>query len=382
MNNEFYNIIKKNKENFFGFFFEENKIKFYIPEILDNDEYNVYYMLKRYNNILNQYIRSKNNEIFTDRKENFSNITSLNIIESYLNLLEDWHNYNDLMIYKKDYKNKNKHINWNKTFKKNDIIFSKNNIIYGEFISKNKIIDNDNKYYLLYYEALRQAKEIFLALPTEKKMYPNSYNEQRYYLYKYLESHFKDRENYICKNLISIFLHKENNNLKDYLLKEKYHTDFEFIWENMINEITKKNNIEKKLNRGYYEKNNENGISLKIDTLLEKDNKYYILDSKFYNSYINKKMPSSKDLMKQFGYKLFLHKFHNIEEKNLINIFLFPKNTENKNVEIFNIHKIFGDKESYFDIYCIAIDINIVIDLYLKKSIYNELLDKIFSLSN
>lgn len=378
MNNKLFDIFSKNNENNFGFYFSENRIKFYIPFIFDDNSDNIYHLLKRYNKILNKYIHSKNTEVFSNNKNNEIDIKSLNIIEAYLNLLDDWHNNNDFLIFKKDYKNKNRSIDWNKTFKKNEVIFSKNNIVYGDLISYKKSIDNDNKFFSLYCEGMKQAKEIFLQIKSEDVIFPSGYNEQKYHLYKYAESHFKDREIFICKNLISIFLQKEDNNLKDNKFEEKYHTDFEFIWENIINNITRSKHVDKRLKKGVFERNNEIGINLRIDTLLKDEDLYFILDSKFYQSYNqNFKMPDTRDIVKQFGYKLFLNKLLGIPEEKIINLFIFPKNTENKEVEIFNKHYINGDNNGYFTIYCIAVDINKAMDFYINEAIYQDLIDKV-----
>lgn len=378
MNNKLFDIFSKNNENNFGFYFSENRIKFYIPFIFDDNSDNIYHLLKRYNKILNKYIHSKNTEVFSNNKNNEIDIKSLNIIEAYLNLLDDWHNNNDFLIFKKDYKNKNRSIDWNKTFKKNEVIFSKNNIVYGDLISYKKSIDNDNKFFSLYCEGMKQAKEIFLQIKSEDVIFPSGYNEQKYHLYKYAESHFKDREIFICKNLISIFLQKEDNNLKDNKFEEKYHTDFEFIWENIINNITRSKHVDKRLKKGVFERNNEIGINLRIDTLLKDEDLYFILDSKFYQSYNqNFKMPDTRDIVKQFGYKLFLNKLLGIPEEKIINLFIFPKNTENKEVEIFNKHYINGDNNEYFTIYCIAVDINKAMDFYINEAIYQDLIDKV-----
>lgn len=378
MNNKLFDIFSKNSENNFGFYFSENRIKFYIPFIFDDNSDNIYHLLKRYNKILNKYIHSKNTEVFSNNKNNEIDIKSLNIIEAYLNLLDDWHNNNDFLIFKKDYKNKNRSIDWNKTFKKNEVIFSKNNIVYGDLISYKKSIDNDNKFFSLYCEGMKQAKEIFLQIKSEDVIFPSGYNEQKYHLYKYAESHFKDREIFICKNLISIFLQKEDNNLKDNKFEEKYHTDFEFIWENIINNITRSKHVDKRLKKGVFERNNEIGINLRIDTLLKDEDLYFILDSKFYQSYNqNFKMPDTRDIVKQFGYKLFLNKLLGIPEEKIINLFIFPKNTENKEVEIFNKHYINGDNNEYFTIYCIAVDINKAMDFYINEAIYQDLIDKV-----
>lgn len=372
--NVFENIFTLDETGEFGFYFENNRIKFYLPSLLYKEEMNVCSILKKYNMILNKYISSKERDLLSGDKHQ-ENDKTLSIIEAYINILNDFYTYNELYMHKSTYSNNNKKIQWNKTLRDNNIFVSNNNIVYGNYISKNKKIDTDNKYYFLYKEALKRSRGIFLGTDEEDIIYPVNFNEQKYYLYKYAETHFKDRELHICKNLIAIYLNLEENNLKDNLFKNKYHTSFEYIWEHMVNEITKKYHESKELNKSKYVNSSFEGFDFRIDTLLKKGSQYFIIDSKFYNSYIDKKFPKTSDIAKQYCYKLLISKKFNIKLKNITNIFVFPKNNEKKDPEFFEIHEY--ENDSFYTIHCLALDINEVINLYLKNEIYEKLYEYI-----
>lgn len=139
----------------------------------------------------------------------------------------------------------------------------------------------------------------------------------------------------------------------------------------MINEVTKKYHENKVTSKSHYINSNLDGFDFRIDSLIKKNDNYYIMDSKFYNAYEDKKFPKTSDIAKQYCYKLLISKKFNIRVENVINIFVFPKNTENKSPEIFEIHKY--EDDDFYTIYCIALDINEVIDLYLKNETYEDL---------
>lgn len=371
--NYFNDIFLINEERNFGFSFLDKRIKFLIPEMLLPKDKNYFYFMKKYNSILKKYSHSqiKKIEYLSSNNLKENDILNLEIISSYINLLDDYFSNNEFLLFEKYYHKDNKKIKWSKTLKENDLIFSKNNIIYNSFISENKRINSYHNYYLLYKEALRKSKEIFLGTSEEEFLYPKTKNEQHYYLYQYGENHFKDREIFINRNLINIFLNENLNNFNEKIFEIKYHTKFEFIWQHMIETIISKYKYKVKINSGKYIEKNKIGLLLFQDHFIDYNQHYYLLDSKFYKSYYNENYPDTSSIAKQYMYHHLISQQHKINPDNITNFFIFPKNNPNNTQpELFDTHT--WEDNKYLTIYCIALDINLVIDLYLKNSVYYE----------
>lgn len=378
------NIFSLNEDRNFGFVNENKKIKFLIPEqLIPPNKDDNYLFLKRYNSILHKYSNSKLSESLLKSDISNEKIRDMNleVISSYLAILEDYLFNDTFYLFEKFYKTGEKKINWNKTLKENEIIISGNNIVYSNFITKNKNINKHSQYYLLYLEALRQAKHLFLGINEEEGYFTKNKNEQKYHIYKYIEEHFKDRELLIAKNLNTIFLNDNWASINEKTFDFKYYVKFENIWEDMIHQMLGGYIENIKFKDGKYKISQNMGIRLLPDHFINYNNNYYLLDSKFYKSYLDKSYPDSGDIVKQVMYKLLIARQKNINPDDILNIFIFPKNNpKNIEPEIFDLHSV--DDNSDFNIYCIALDIQTIMDLYLKESSYPILLDYLESIKD
>lgn len=370
------NLFHISKDREFGFFIQDDLIKFYIPEQLinENKEENFLY-LKKYSEILKRYTKT------TINRENYYNSlqydidnNNLEVITSYLSLIEDYITNGTFYLFEKFYKKGDKRINWNKTLKENNIIItSQSEIVYNSFYTKNIHSNNYNQFYILYLEALRRAKLYLLGWSYEDKLnYPKDINEQKYHLNKYGEEHFKDREIFIVNHLKNIYLKDKWNNVNESKFDFKYHLKFEHIWQHMISHITSDNHIDVNIEKGLYLKHKVGGINLIQDHFIQIDKSYYLFDSKFYKTYENNVFPDTAELSKQFMYKYLISQQKNIPINEIINIFIFPKNNKNKKEpELFEIH--YNEQFPEITIFCIALDVQTIIDLYLNNNNYEKL---------
>lgn len=387
------NLFKISKEHRFGLEIENGKLNFLTPKELYFNSDNVFKQLEKmqaYTNILFKYYKSKKKSICDSEISNVSN--SLEYIQGLINILNDYIQNDYFKIKLKSYGSQNKRINWNQTFKRGDFIISNNKVIYSSFISSEKRDDTYSDFYKLYLNSLNIASQTLLNESLFETQDINFSETQILYIINcFMDEHFSDRDVFIAQALKSFYL-GSNNILKNECFDTPFHEKFEYIWEFLIENIIPDNNnhfIDSNLNKegSYYSaqvinhkiikgEKISNGLSYKIDHVIYLKNKKFIsiLDSKFYDFYKNSDLsPKTESIGKQVHYRDLLNKKVN-NNVNILNFFIFPKNELlNKEIELFAIHNVKNDKN--FNIYCLALDIEIVISLFNKKRKYNELID-------
>lgn len=406
-------LFQVDDDNKFGFVVENNNLCFLIPKILKNQvdsadtERDKIKLLKRYLRILKLYVRSKK-DVKTINKENDKNIRHLHSIEAMINLMDDYFNNGEYTHFLINNELTSSKIDWNKTIKENKIIIKpahlgneinnvkKNDIdaIYGSFVSKKNTINENDLFYQLYIKTLSNSLNIFYGIKIKEDI---GLNEKMYLhiINKFLNTHFKDREIYIAKQLKSIYNSTNFNKKLESKFEMEYHERFEHIFQFMIEESIKEYSIKNKIKQSrqgvYLLEDNKtiSGLNLRMDHVMQKTNQYKILDSKFYDidsSMLS--MPKTDDIIKQVGYKLILARFlakesgiKNIDEENIIlnkieNMFIFP--TVN-NTEYFADHDLENDynntEDSLFFIKCIKVNLNELMDFYVKGYKYKKFTD-------
>lgn len=406
-------LFQVDDDNKFGFVVENNNLCFLIPKILKNQvdaadtERDKIKLLKRYLRILKLYVRSKK-DVKTINKENDKNIRHLHSIEAMINLMDDYFNNGEYTHFLINNELTSSKIDWNKTIKENKIIIKpahlgneinsvkKNDIdaIYGSFVSKKNTINENDLFYQLYIKTLSNSLNIFYGIKIKEDI---GLNEKMYLhiINKFLNTHFKDREIYIAKQLKAIYNSTNFNKKLESKFEMEYHERFEHIFQFMIEESIKEYSIKNKIKQsrqGVYllaDNKTISGLNLRMDHVMQKTNQYKILDSKFYDidsSMLS--MPKTDDIIKQVGYKLILARFlakesgiKNIDEENIIlnkieNMFIFP--TVN-NTEYFADHDLENDynndEDSLFFIKCIKVNLNELMDFYVKGYKYKKFTD-------
>lgn len=376
----FNNLLEKDdsEERFFGFLETNNGIKFKVPSQLYEE--NISYLnFRKYIDILVKYEKTKKTDILID-SNSFSkeiNNKKYNIILSLINILNDYLNYGEFDIKTKETKNNQIKINWNKTFKKNETILINDDVIYNTF-SNVSIKDQNDVFFQLYQQALGLSLSILMGIPTKIEALRIRSSEIKSVLNNKLRATNKDRDVFIALNLKQLYLNLYNqNNVNDINnINLSVHYKFENIWESMISSILRSHHYPLNIQNGTYSFPNKKdiaGLNLKHDHLVKIHNNYFLMDSKFYNSYYNQDYPKSESIAKQVLYKhvienQLLKKGELGEGQKLYNMFIFPKNNKsNPKPELFNIHNLELDGTIDFKIYCIAVDINEVINSYLNN---------------
>lgn len=378
----------------FGFSLTTDKrILFNAPDILlkNLDFENTFeqiQLLKKYVYLLRNYANSNNDNMAFARQDNKS--TPLDIIESYINIVNDFIMNGDFLIFSKLNKKSQNKINWNKTIRNNDVIIQDNKILYGEFRSNDKKINMDDIFFKIYASTLRDATEMFLNGPANEIVSDLNEKEALYYINKYLDSHFKDREIYIAKQLKRIYSDRSLTSINEEIFSVKYHENFEYIFQFLIETNIEKYSIKHnfKTNKGSYKQvgtgKTTNGMSLKLDHIIDYNKKYYILDSKYYREYtFDKKYPEKSnfpltaDIIKQVGYKLYVSKINNIPLSEINSVFIFPilSNEVSTACAYFADHIVENDMEDHFLIRCIKVDVNKLVDNFIAGKLNQELLD-------
>lgn len=278
-------------------------------------------------------------------------------------------------------------INWNKTFKKSNLIIDNGNPIYLPFIINEKynvstFISECMEYVL--YEVNLKFKDLlnnvvpYLKFPNNKIFYSPEL------CYKNLKSiqnkYFKDSEKKLIDSLIMYFNWKSNEkNFK--MITNK----FENCWENMIHYYLnnyfigineedmsmikskeKNNNIKFEKSKSEYLEEKEKGYSIEFDHISINDNEkiIYLFDSKYFKEDI------SSFNYKQAMYYYYLKNLYENKGYIIYNGLIIPTDDDDKikkHIDREKIENVETDKRDGLKIIEYYLNLKNIIDLYLKK---------------
>lgn len=380
------NRIFKEHEDRFGLSMENKKICFFAPAILlDNIEnltkFEEISMLKDYMKILKNYAKYKEDSVIHSYEARKT--TRLDVIEAYINIVNDYIQNGDFRIFIKLNNKSSNRINWSKTLKNNDVIIQKKKFIYRNFQSSNKQVNHDDVFFKIYSNILNDATTMFLYGPIYETTSKINENESLYYINKYIDTHFRDRELFIAEQLKIIHSSKLNSNIDENLFPVKYHDHFEHIFQFLVEENIKEFSQIKEKRNGKYKNLQTNeitsGMSLRLDHFIKINNRHFIIDSKYYRNidFIGQPngLPKTADIIKQVGYKVYIAHVKKIHHATIDNIFLFPKLDNDVDLEHFAIHTVIDDPNNYFTVKCIKIDVKILIKNYLSRKTHIDFIN-------
>lgn len=331
----------ENNEYFFGIKIKEDKIKLYVPKIYRENS-----NLKCKNREILMYLKSLslaktlNSENIESSDNDF--VGEMWPIDSYLwiikDFLENGYFYNWEKKYFKDNKGK---IDWKKTLKTAPV-YSDGNIIYNKLITFRTAASNDiiaHIYRLCLSIAIKRIGWIFnFNFKIDVQQYITN-KEMIYTIQKEINSTFEDVKRLRYRHVLKILKEIKNDNaLSSYSTYgvKKYH----YVVERMIDKMFKGID-EKKLSENYYPRGYWNlGFGLKEtsllrpDTIYEKKDKVYIIDSKMYKygyTANSKDLPQTSDILKQITYGDFVK--NDLGYKNVRNVFIIPYNKEEINFQ-------------------------------------------------
>lgn len=305
------------------------------------------------------------------------------------NIIEDYINYGIYFRESTKYElNNNGATDWDETINRTSSFVVNGTPLYFDNYSINYFDETDNliskihewvlkwsidKYSdLLGYNVLEYNKNIELNISKE---YLLSLIERE------IDESFSDREIYLLKNIYNIFKRTYRADTNIFSL---YGTGyFNLVWEEILSK-TFKNERELYLplipKPVWYDNNNKfDKNTLKPDILINKSDKFYIIDAKYYNIKFEDDYlagnPGVEDVNKQFLYEKALKPY--VDCSDIVNVFAFPLELNgDKLIEIFGRVEV-----DYFDlspIILVYINTQMILDFYLQKSsIYDKLFDEL-----
>ena len=332
-------------------------------------------VLEKYRNKLaheNSYI---NKEEFSEGANNsFIFKVTIEIIEDYLQngILK-----NSEIVYKQSRKGR---VDFNKTFKKVQPVFSNGNMVYLDFITRNTQINEQEPITIIHKNILMKAISLLgWMYPSLKVEPPNTEYSKAMnlrYLTQELNRSFSDQKKKTIVNLIKFIkeFQATNEEMSIRFLKVKR---FEYVWEDMLLEIFS-NTITKEFysNSSWWRKPNlliKHNPPVMPDIIYRTDDHVYVLDAKYY-SYSNNNylLPSTKDINKQIAYSEAIKKKFHFEH--VIDAFILPSTNTKGNINYFGFATSeFMEKK----VHGITIDIYEVMKTYafdLNPSIYRSTL--------
>ncbi|ANE35399.1 type II restriction endonuclease, LlaJI family [Campylobacter iguaniorum] len=281
-------------------------------------------------------------------------------------------------------------INFARTIKKNKPLIqninTKSSFVYTNFQVKNKTINENelitaiNKYCV--YEAFSKFGFIYTSFVPSKTRLPASKSYCIYLLDNKLHSTFNDSKRALFNAMKNMLL-QSNNALKQSNFKFGT-TAFHTIWEQMIDVAFGEKGKEKYFPKTKYilqYSSHKYNHSLQPDSIMILNDKFYILDAKYYKYGVTAKsndLPESSSIVKQIVYGEHLSKIETNNE--VFNAFILPYNRLNN---FFNLNQIFENigfaicewrtnTKKYENIQVILVDTKFLIYNYNKVGISDK----------
>lgn len=302
--------------------------------------------------------------------------------------------------YKSDTKGK---INFKRTVKKETAFIKNGSFKYTTFQVKYQspletaLITNINKYCVYY--AFKKIGWLYTEQIIDNPgIILNKKNFLEELRKRYMYSNI-DRDKQLFKAMIAIIDFIDDRNIVD---KSLYFgtEQFEKVWEEIIDKVfgipNKSDYNPKSIWVGKLGRNNDitkDSSYLYPDTIMIYNNKYYVLDAKFYKYGVTENfsdLPPTADINKQITYAEYIEKEKGINEKYLYNAFLMPYDALNnpfeKDDKILKVSEAFGmwrtNIKNYEKIHGILIDVRWLIFNYsrnidLKKKLLVETIEEI-----
>lgn len=327
-----------NKDSFVGLKKQKNKFIINFPigyRLGKNDDElrnDIILLLKTLENNTKNKKSDKNYYIDENLSDSFP-------ISSYIYIMKDYI-YNG---YYKETKNKyligkNGKIYWNKTIKQITPIFQNNNAIYDKFIIKKNTFFEDNLITYIHQYCVYKSFKLFgwiygNFIPQKPKL---KYNKDIFIktIQKKEYTNFNDKNKLLFYHMKKIINNLDNNNLNNTNIT--FGTNrFEYIWENMIDNIFGINNKKDYFPKTYWiiknidgTKNNKKNANLTPDSIMIINDTIYIIDAKYYKYGQTQNihdLPNTSSISKQIIYGEYISKIE--PQKKIYNVFLLPFNS-------------------------------------------------------
>lgn len=277
---------------------------------------------------------------------NLDNLQSVNVpISSYLEIIRSYlEKGNYYMDSESIYKTSNRgKIDWSRTIK-HQIPFIQNNFtpIYTQYVvrdnllNENNIITHIHRYCV--YESFSKLGWLFTPYMPAPPLIPLNVEYFIYTLNHKLISTNNDFEKRLflsMKSLLENFNGETQN--KHFYFGTEY---FEVVWEKLVDKVFGIKNKDEYfprtrwlLNKGQTKVKRP----LEPDTVMIFNNKYYVLDAKYYKYGITgdpNDLPNSSSINKQITYGEYIYTQKKISNSKLFNAFIMPYNSKENNFEL------------------------------------------------
>ena len=310
-------------------------------------------------------------------------------IQAYLNVINYYldHNGNYYIERETEHKISNRgKTDWARTIKTQRPLIYNNSFVYMDEVVRvskpdlNRLITKINKYCV--YESFQRLGWLYSSNRPEKSDISFSKNLFLSVLNAKLSNTNNDVDKQLFKSMIAMinYQDQETSNREFYFGTDK----FEHVWERLIDVWFGEKNKKAYFPHGvwterYGPNKNRKSSALEPDSIMIYDDKYYVIDSKYYrygtlSEFQTESLPCSSDINKQITYGEYVH--DKLERrKEVFNAFVMPFN---KNNNIFNVDKWclnvvegtgewLSNPESYQKVQGIVIDTR-----YLMKNYYEN----------
>lgn len=370
------NVAKSDRE-FVGIKVLNNKIKITFPigykvkeEIIEMGDRQKIRTLYNDVKLLMTTIQKSKNELYGTGYKKFNFSSAIFIIEDFLKngLYNEETNINR--------KNTNGKINWKKTILQMQPIFTKGNYIYVETYNYN-LHDIENKITEVQKYCLNISLNIMGWLYNLKNCFKQhdhiNKKEIIYILTNELGKTNEDRKKKLLEQMILFINGTDTDNIgnEEFEVGTQY---FDKVWESMLRNQIYSIYKEKECYPTTYYFINKKIINSKLipDITIQNEKNIIIIDAKYYSI---GNLPESSDICKQLFYGQYI--MHRNPKCKITNIFILPKNLNNKDDEYINIG--YANAEHLKEknrIYTYYVDTKAVIE---KHSAIKKLLEEILS---
>ncbi len=380
---------QEENNRFVGIKADNNNAIVYFPlgyHLTDND----YELRKDIIHLFSIISDFKNKDEGNISKKNFDEIYEVNFpLNAYMEIINYYMEYGYYKEIDSFYKTSDMgKVNWQKTIKEQNPLVIKTNIqtfypVYNSFTVK-KITPNENEEITLIhkhcvYESFKKIGWIFTSYMPSKPLGVLNKNNALIILRDKLANTNNDIKKRLFQSMIEMISNMDENiDNQLYFGTEK----FEYILEGLIDKTFGINNKEDyfpKADWNLHYNDNKSTYPLQPDTIMELNDKIYIIDAKYYkygSTRDSKDLPDISSINKQITYGEFINKFKGGTDKEIFNAFLLPYNKENNLFKEDNLFMNVGEavgqwksnKHKFEHVQCLLIDIKYLMYNYKNSS--------------
>ena len=278
-------------------------------------------------------------------------------------------------------------IDWKKTLKNNDILFDGENIAYKTVFHKTRKIEENQIITEIYKCCLGWCAEnlgwIFDLYDVEKSIFSLKSHENVTFMINFLNAklvnNFLDYRQKLFSCLMKILKCVKEKDASNFFYANE--TEFEYIFEKIINNAFGNVDVRKFYTHAYYKIGGKivNSSKLRPDTIMkaEKEDVFCVIDAKYYNfgySGNEKDLPASSSITKQIAYAEFIYRKWLDCNSKIKSVFLLPFAAKGHEEKMKFVGSAYYTEENTEDqnvekrIYVILVDLKTLIDLNYSQN--------------